>query len=130
MAAINSIYQTANPPGSPSDGVAVTGTNTYRSKAFEIPTGQPVGLHIQWTETAATLTGAFTLWYTNKLGAVTTDDNDWIQDTSFPAPAVSGSGKVYITIANATALGVRLKYVNATGSGSIVAYVAIPRAGN
>lgn len=130
MAAISSLYvTTGNPTGGKSDGVAVTGTETKYSLPFEIANGLPVSIHMDWTQTVATLTGTFTLWYTNKQGANTANDTDWVQDTSFPAPAVSGSGKAFISIANTNSLGVRLKYVNATGSGTLKTWAAVARAG-
>lgn len=99
-------------------GVAVTSTNTYYSDPVTID-GETASVHLVWTQTVATLTGTFTLWYSNKPNADLANDTDWVQDTTFPAPSVSGTGKAFINISAVGASKVRLKYVNATGSGTL-----------
>lgn len=126
MAAVSSIFFTNSDQGSKSDGVTVTSTTTYYSKPFEMSRG-PASIHLEWTETVASLTGTFTLWYSDKIGASLANDTDWVQDTTFPAPTVSGTGKVVISIADITALHVRLKYVNATGTGTMKGWAAVNR---
>lgn len=106
----------------PDLGLAVTGTNAYYSKKVSARDGQPISLHLVW---AGTVTGAFTLWYSNLENPGVDDDTDWVQDTTFPAPTVSNSGKSFHALGNLTATHVRLKYVNATGSATIQGYACI-----
>jgi len=105
--------------------LAVSGTSTYYSKAFSARDGQPVSVHLEWTGTP---TGTFTLWYSNKEAPGTANDNDWVQDTTFVASNPAGSAsKAFHTIGNLAAKRVRLKYVNASGSGTIVGFATIAR---
>ena len=103
-------------------GVAVSSTNTYYSDAINID-GEAVSWHFVWTGTP---TGTFTLWYSNKPDASAADDTDWVQDTGFPASNPAGSAsKAFIQVAGAAGLRVRLKYVNASGSGTIKCWAYI-----
>lgn len=97
-------------------GVAVSGTTTYYSDAINID-GEAVSWHIVWTGTP---TGTFTLWYSNKPDASLADDTDWVQDATFPASNPAGSAsKAFVSATDVSALRCRLKYVNASGSGTI-----------
>lgn len=102
-------------------GQPVTGTETHYSKSILID-GKPASWHLQWTETVATLAGAFTCWYSNKPEPNEANDTDWVQDTAFPAPTVSGSGKAFISAAGVCGRKVRLKYINSTGSGTLLGW--------
>lgn len=99
--------------------LAVSDTSTYYSDAITVD-GEAVSWHIVW---AGTPNGTFTLWYSNKPDAAVATDTDWVQDTSFPATAPAGSAsKVFISASQTTALRARLKYVNASSTGTIEAW--------
>jgi len=107
--------------------LAISGTDTYYSDAINID-GEAVSWHFVWTGTP---TGTFTLWYSNVPNPNTANDNDWVQDTGFPATNPAGSAsKAFVSVTGTAALRVRLKYVNASGSGTLVtwAYVTNGRA--
>lgn len=110
-----------------SGGVAVSSTNTYYSTAIGAVDGQAVSFHCVWTGTP---TGTFTLWYSNKPNADASSDTDWVQDTTFsPTNPAGSASKSFVTVGNLTALRVRLKYVNASGSGTIAAWAQIANNG-
>jgi hypothetical protein len=113
--------------GSMSGGVAVTGANTYYSAAIGAVDGQAVSFHLVWTGTP---TGTFTLWYSNKPGADASDDDDWVQDTTFaPTNPAGSASKGFYTVGNLTALRARVKYVNSAGSGTLAAWAQIANNG-
>lgn len=114
------VYNDASAPEK--KGVAVTGTNTYYSDVFA-GNGEPFSVHIAATQTVASLTGTVTLWRSNDPDAASASDTGWVQDTTFPTTSVSGTGSFFITGQALTAQRVRLKYVNATGSGTLAAWV-------
>lgn len=106
-----------------SEGVAASSTNTYYSKPWAA-NNRSWGLHVQ---TTGTLTGTWTLWASDKKHPDLTSDTDWV-DTSAHAdfvetnPAGSTTNwRVNSTLIKATWL--RLKYVNASGTGNIIADV-------
>lgn len=106
-------------------GQAVTGTNVYYSKVFQAKNGKPLSMHV---ETTGTLTGTFTLWYSNKIKPNMTQDlsahdGDWVQDTTFVPTNPGGAVKFFVPLGNLVAKHIRLKYVNATNSGNIGAWV-------
>lgn len=102
-----------------SGGVAVSGTSTYYSDAINVD-GEAASWHFVWTGTP---TGTFTLWYSNKPDASDADDTDWVQDSSFPASNPAGSAsKAFVAASGVAALRTRIKYVNASGSGTIKAW--------
>lgn len=104
-------------------GVSVSGTDTYYSKPFQAKDAAAVSFHLQWTGTP---TGTFTLWYSNKPKADATDDDDWVQDTTFsPTNPAGSASKGFYTVGNVVALFVRVKYVNASGSGTLVGWSEI-----
>lgn len=99
------------------NAVAVSSTDTYYSGLFGGNDAPVFGLHFQWTGTP---TGAFTLWKSNKPDPDESDDADWVQDTSvtFSDPAGSAS-KAALEVGNAGFRFYRVKYVNASGSGTV-----------
>lgn len=107
------------------DGVAVTGTNTYYSNMWTGEDADGFSMSVFYTGTP---TGTFTLWFTDKPLPDSTNDNDWIQDTSFtPTNPAGAAGKFGDPAGNFKSYRKRLKYVNAAGSGNIFAYVTVPR---
>lgn len=104
-------------------GVAVSSTNTYYSKTFAARDGRAVSFHLEWAGTPA---GTFTLWYSNKPNADEADDDDWVRDTTWtPTNPAGSASKGFYTVGNVTAERVRLKYVNASGSGTILGWAQI-----
>lgn len=101
-------------------GVAVTGTNTYYSKPVSSEWGDGFSLHLQWTGTP---TGDFTVWRTNKPDANPLTDADWSQDLSFGTSGVLATGGVAnnnsVSAQNAKNKLWRVKYVNASGTGTV-----------
>lgn len=107
------------------DGVAVTGTNTYYSTKFTSQWSDVFGMMVQWSGTP---TGTLTLWASDKEMPSETDDADWVQDTTFsPTNPAGSAGKFRDNVANGVARWWRLKYVNASGSGTLLAYVTNAR---
>lgn len=103
-------------------GLAVTGTNTYYSQMFSGATEPGYGLQVIF---AGTPTGTFTLWFSNKDKPDETNDNDWVQDTTFvPTNPAGAGGKFWDDAVNANAFRKRLKYVNASGAGTVSAFVS------
>ena len=108
-------------------GVAVSGTDTFYS---DLIAGGPAGLdgfslHLVWTGTP---TGTFTLWASDRPDASLTDDTDWVQFTTgitFTNPAGSASKGLY-EVGNARSLKYRVKYVNASGTGTLSAWAHAP----
>ena len=78
--------------------------------------------HIEWT---GTLSGALSIWRSNKAEPDLTDDDDWVEDTgpTWVQPA-GAAGKEFFDIQGQNALHVRIKYVNASGTGTISCWVA------
>ena len=113
------IYSDKSGVDNGANGVAVSSTNTYYSNSILID-GEAVSWHFVWTGTP---TGTFTLQYSNKPDAAAGSDTDWVEDTSFPAVNPAGAAsKAFISASQTAALYCRLKYVNASGSGTIKAW--------
>lgn len=122
MALPYSVYQTA--ANANKNGVAVSGTSTFYSFTWSGEDADGYGLTVFYTGTP---TGTFTLWGTDKPFADETTDNDWVQDTGFsPTNPAGAAGKFRDDGGNAKAYRKRLKYVNASGTGTIEAYVTVP----
>lgn len=118
-------------------GVAGTDANAPMMEGLINPTGTKYssmwsglhrdghGLHVQ---TTGTLTGAFTLWMSDKKSPSEADDADWVQDTGFaPTNPAGATTKFRDDAGNAKAMHKRLKYVHSSGTGTILAYVSIPK---
>lgn len=106
------------------DGVAASSTNTYYSDSWRGT--DDFGLTVF---TTGNLTGTWTLWATDKPNPGLTNDNDWVDISAHaefvetnPAGATS-KWKVSSTLIRSGKL--RLKYVNASGTGSLFAYVNV-----
>lgn len=104
------------------DGTAVTGTNTYYSKMFGGFGAIGYDLMVKWTGTP---TGTLTLQVSDKPNPDETNDNDWVTTTETAMTNPAGSASAF-RVATITSPGKkRLKYVNASGSGSMYAYVIV-----
>lgn len=113
----------ANAPST--NGVAVTGTNTYYSLMWGGEDSPGYDLHVEWTGTP---TGTFTLQISDKPNPDETSDADWVASTEVAMTNPAGSAsKFRVATLTSPAYRKRLKYVNATGSGTLTAYVTIPR---
>lgn len=114
----------ANAPNT--DGLAVTGTNTYYSDTWTGEDSDSYSLSVFFTGTP---TGTFTFWFTDKrLPDTGANDNDWIQDTGFtPTNPAGAAGKFGTPNASSRSYRKRLKYVNASGTGTLFGYVSVPR---
>lgn len=128
MATPSSIYNTrsgtdANAPVLV--GTAVSGTGPFYSDIWTGEDADGYSLSVFYTGTP---TGTFTLWFTDKPNPDQTNDNDWIQDTAFsPTNPAGAGGKFGDPAGNFKSYRKRLKYVNASGSGTVTAYVTVPR---
>lgn len=107
-------------------GFAVSGTPTVYSDMWSGESSDGYALTIF---TTGTLTGTWTLWMTDKINPDTgANDNDWVQDTSFsPTNPAGAASKFRDDGGNTKAYRKRLKYVNASGSGNISAFVTVPK---
>lgn len=128
MAQPYSIFNTrsATDPGAPAlNTVAVSGTPTIYSELWTGDESDGYGLTVF---TTGTLTGTFTLWMTDKIAPILTSDADWVQDTGFvPTNPAGAAVKFRDDAGNTKAKWKRLKYVNASGTGSLEGYVAVPK---
>ena len=119
-----SVYNTrsGSDPGAPiTRGVAASSTNTYYSDL--IVCGRE-GLSIT-IETSGTLTGTWTLWKCDRMHPELSDDTGWV-DMSTHAEFVetNPAGAATKWSVNAPSLRgrfYRLKYVNASGTGTLTA---------
>lgn len=101
------------------DGVAASSTDTYYSNKMA-PGSDDLGFTLQ---TTGTLTGTFTLWYSDKDKPVLTDDTDWVQDTSWvPTNPAGATTKVKYSIDGLECAWARVKYVNSGGTGNLLGY--------
>lgn len=118
-----SLYNTrpADSGANISRGVAATGTNTYYSDKFD-PLGEGFGLHV---ETTGTLTGTWTLWKSDRAFPDPANDNDWVDiSTHADFTKTNPAGAATKWAVNSTALRARyfrLKYVNTSGTGTLLA---------
>lgn len=107
------------------DGIAVTGSNTYYSKTWSGLDTDGAAATLMWTGTP---NGTLTLWMTDKPNYSEADDSDWVQDTSFsPTNPAGSASKMRDDTSNAKAFRKRIKYVNSSSSGTLFGYVTVPR---
>lgn len=122
-----SVFNTypTDPNAGARDSVNVSGTTTYYSRIWSGEDSDGQSMSVFYTGTP---TGTFSLWHTNKPGPDESNDNDWIQDTNFaPTNPAGAAGKFGDDAGNSKAYRKRLKYVNASGTGTIQAYVAVTK---
>ena len=105
-------------------GASLTGVVTAYSDPWSGESADGFNLSVF---TTGTLSGTFTLWMTDKPYPGLADDTDWIQDTSFaPTNPAGGAVKFQDAAGNTKAYRKRLKFVNASGTGTITGYVTVP----
>lgn len=76
-------------------------------------------------ETTGTLTGTFTLWYSDEDQPNEASDTDWVQDTTWvPTNPAGAATKVKYAIAEIKARWVRVKLVVSGGAGTVYGYYA------
>lgn len=105
-----------------SNGVAVSGTNTYYGSPFRLGSLWDASYDLYW----GTNVGTFTVWVSNKPEPSLANDNDWKQLTLAVAivqPNGSNTGD-FLDLTDLPAVWVRLKYVNSSGTGTIHAWCA------
>lgn len=106
-----------------SEGVAVSGANTYYSIPISASHAAFFGLQLVWSGTP---TGTFTLWATDKNQPSLADDTDWVQDTTFsPTNPAGSASKMRDNVGNGVARFWRIKYVNSGGSGTLKGYATV-----
>lgn len=121
------LFTTRDPADSGSatrDGVAVSGTDTYYSKMWGGFGSDEYDLHVEWTGTP---TGTLTLQVSDKPNPDETDDGDWVTTTEAAMTNPAGSASAFRVADDVSPGKKRLKYVNASGSGVLYAYVIVPR---
>lgn len=115
------VFRTAGGAGD-TNGVALSGVATARSDATNINRIMSAGYQLFWT---GTLAGVFTVQVSNKPNPDPATDADWSDlalDKAIVQPAGSAS-KDYVDLSSLPFCWMRLKYVNASGNGSIFAFV-------
>jgi hypothetical protein len=115
------VFRTSGGAGD-TNGVAVSGVATVRSDPTNINRILIAGYQLFWT---GTLAGTFTVQVSNKLNPDPATDSDWSDialDKAIVQPAGSAS-KDYVDLSLLPFVWMRLKYVNASGSGNIFAFV-------
>lgn len=109
--------RTADNVAHASDGVAVTGANTYRSLKMAIDKYGMLGFEIRFTGTP---TGTLTLWFSDLDQPDVTSDTDWIQDTTWaPVNPAGAAIKTKYTVSSLRGRWALVKYVNSASSGTI-----------
>lgn len=107
------------------DGVAVTGANTYYSKPVS-GSADGFSLHLEWSGTPD---GSFTVWKSDKPQPNPATDADWVQDMEFNstgAVAAGGvAGKFACSALNCHNRWWRVRYVNAATAGTISCFASI-----
>lgn len=128
MSAPFSIFNTrsaTDPQQNQSVGVTTTGVTTTYSEPWTGEDCSGYGLSIF---TTGTLAGTFTRFTTNKPLPSYADDSDWIPDAGF-APTNPAGAPVRFADNNTAdrASKKRLKYVNASGTGTITGFVNVTK---
>lgn len=103
------------------NAVAVSSTTTYYSDKTSLKNLRDSSYHLS---SIGTMTGTYAVWISNKPVPVETTDTDWVSltlATAISQPAGSDT-KDYVDLSTLPFLWVRLKYVNASGSGAITSY--------
>jgi hypothetical protein len=106
-----------DPAAYPSDGVAVSSTTTYYSKKISLALTQGnYSIQLAWTGTP---TGAFTLWSSDEAEPSEADDTAWTQVTWTSSDPAGSPGKQRTDASGKGYRWLRIKYVNASGSGTV-----------
>lgn len=106
------------PGENPGEGIEVTGTTSYYSKRLDCDGKSRASFHLIWTGTAA---GALTIWSTNDQNAADDADTGWYNesDVTMPAQPAGSASSVMLHIFENAARWARIKYVNASGEGTL-----------
>lgn len=116
------VFRTAGGAGD-TNGVAVSGTTTYYSDVTDVSRILNPSYHLEWSGAP---TGVFTVQGSNKDSPNPASDADWFNPPlaiAIVQPAGSAS-KDFVDLSGWPFRKVRLKYVNASGTGVINAFVA------
>ena len=106
----------------PSGLIQPSGVGTFYGQAVG-GSGEGQSIHLRWTGTIA---GTLSLWYSNKREPDLTTDTDWVQDTSITLTNPAGAaGSTFMDTTNTSARLRRLKYVNASGAGTLTGEIEI-----
>lgn len=106
------------------DGTAVTGANTYYSRPSIIKRLADCSYDLYWTGGGSGNVGTFTVQISNKENPVLTSDTDWKTLTLAVAivqPNGTNTGD-YVDLSDLPFRWVRLKYVNSSGSGTVLGF--------
>lgn len=105
------------------EGVAASSTNTYYSQKMQPDDEGLLGFTL---ETTGTLTGTFTLWYSDEDQPALATDTDWVQDTSWsPTNPAGSTTKVKYVVSGLRGKWARVKYVNGSGTGNLLGYANV-----
>ncbi len=100
--------------------VAASSTNTYRSNKNPVSDNDSVGFTL---ETTGTLTGTFTLWWSDEPHPVESTDTDWEQDTAWtPTNPAGAATYTKYSISDIKGKWFRIRYVNASGTGNLLGW--------
>lgn len=118
------VYRTDSASGQGgTDGTAVTAVQTAYSAPTDVSRCGDSGYQLAWTGTP---TGVFTVQVSNRDRPVLTSDAEW-STLALAIPIVQPAGSAgadYVDLALMPFHWVRLKYVNASGTGVVFAYVS------
>jgi hypothetical protein len=106
------------------NGVAVSGANTYYSKMWGGFGSTEYDLQVTWTGTPA---GTLTLQVSDKPNPDESDDDDWVTTTETTMVDPAGAAAGFRVATDVSPGKKRLKYVNSAGSGVLYAHVIVPR---
>jgi hypothetical protein len=120
-----SLFNTSDPADSAAPlarGVAVSSTNTYYSK--KASGSMELSLQMEWTGTP---TGAITIQGSNRAEPDETTDDDWftITPTTAPASPAGSASATFGEVNDVNCKWKRVKYVNASGSGTLSGDAAV-----
>lgn len=106
------------------EGVAVSSTNTYYSQL--ISGSRVCSIAVQWTGDP---TGTLTLWGSNKNEPILSSDADWYQITDALTDPAGTASATHENFVDKNSKWKRLKYVNASGSGTLTGQVGVGEQG-
>lgn len=112
------MFDTRDASGYSLDGIAASGTQY--THPIPVDESATLGFTLQST---GTLSGTFTLWYTDEPNPSLADDTDWVQDTSWvPVNPAGSATKTKYSIEGIRARFARVKHVASGGAGNLLGY--------